>query len=869
MAVNRFSQTAAPARFSPLSFQEQAVAPLMLRAREDEMNNATDTIFNNLNQIETVDKYQGAVDTEREAMRNELSTLAEKIQKEGAGNLNYLNEFRNLRNKYNSSVGKTGILGRAAGVKADLDTMKDAWYADAYKKGQPAEQIDRNWVIQKDRYLNGLPSDLTKVKGSLPQFTPEFAPDSVSLSDSVKELAQFATGAQEAIQGGFSWSQAPDGSLIAISNTDGTEVTNIPQIDALKKQLQSTLLNPDSPLNRNLKWRNIDPNSLINDIDNYGVMMTKTSTKDVTDFKQVSGGGGSGSTSNPRGSGKTGTESLQRYATGLPKVINSKTTVDLKNEIEKIKTDETLTQQEKDRKLTEYNHYLLEKKKLENSSDFKERADVAVKDNNTFKWRGINNYEDYTKWIEDPNNELLFNIKKELALYKKQKEISPMRGGGKIDPVYEKLSLLSGTKLKEALSGDWGNADIEELLARKQSFSDDNVFSTNREKFTKAPALKLAEEGLSKTYEEINKDLLKPVSFYHYGIETDGGKLQKALDDGFNRQPITAMANEGLIRIADEDGTFPDNLEGNPNATSTKGGEPYKELNNMLSTSSETHFNFVGLTDGGINSNAKLQFNVVTKNDKDYNTKKIEIELDPTKLDTLTNQFLNPGGTYYSALDAAGQAVMDGIRDKNEYGSVPTDISSINDPNKIYNSTDTKNIINHADKARIKDSNLRIKSKDDYANKYFFINKEDNYDYSVDINEDNSYTTYKKDSDGNIIPFTFKDHAKQGFFKEAYKTGQIEDLKGKEDFALQQARAWDMLNIMEITPNVDELDNTAIIYNTDPIFLETLKEAHLKYGDYGKEQLKNLSESEVIEIASYFKKIENLPVRSKRIKEVL
>lgn len=854
MAVNRFSKVVAPSRFSPLSFEEQSFAPILLRQREDQIMNDKDLLLQEMANLEVPEIYQNTLDNERTALENDLSSLAEKIQKEGAGNLNYLNEFRNLRNKYNKSVSKSGNIGRAVGVKTQMDAMKDAYFKDAYNKKQPAEHIARNWEIEKNKYLQGLPSDLNKFKGTLPEFTPDFAPDSISLSDSVKELAGFMTGMSEEMKESFYFDIARDGTLMAIDKKTG-KATNEKQINALKDQIQNTLLNPDSPVNRNLKWRNIDPQSLINDIDNYATMMTKIST---TESERISR-----TFTNPNTKTKTtkdgntveiGGGSLQFYQTGLPEVINSQNANSIKREIKNIQNDKSLTDYERNKKLMEYNNYYLYKKKFERSDEFITAINEEISGNDYWKEKGITNYEDYKKWEESET--ITDTILREAIPRIKNNPIASFSEGLS----EEELLSLSPEELNSKLSPEEKKEIIDAAFTTAAEFMNPNL-KAYRE-------LEKQKNKLTENYSELSNTLLKPMRMWTYDITKDAGDIQKIINDGFARQPMDAIAKAGLLRIANEDGVFDTEAA---NETTTNENEKYAAFNSRLLNSDNTKFNLIGFSDGGINDNAIFQFRVTTGTGDDKRVDKIAIELDPVKLDGLTRQFLNKNGAFYSGLDKNGQNVMDFIRDKAEYGGVATDVSSIATEKELYNPTDSKNIVSYSKKRTASaPGNLRVRSEEDYANKYLFYSNDDTNQFSIQVGDNGSYSAYKKDDNGNITSFNFIDYAKREAIIQANKSdviGAIQTNKELEQYIMDFGKANTLYNIVDNISDFDNIEKEAIIYNNDPEFKKVLIEYENKFKYLTEEERKNPDNLRAV--SKLFDRIANLRINSKLIKEIL
>ena len=129
--VNRFSQVAQPARFSPLTFEELSFAPITLREREDALMDERDTLLQELAEYESPEKFKPFIDQRKAALESSINDLASRIQEEGVNNMSLVNEFRNVRNAYKKEVSATGPIGLAAGMQEHFNNVRALYMEDA------------------------------------------------------------------------------------------------------------------------------------------------------------------------------------------------------------------------------------------------------------------------------------------------------------------------------------------------------------------------------------------------------------------------------------------------------------------------------------------------------------------------------------------------------------------------------------------------------------------------------------------------------------------------------------------------------------------------------------------------------------------
>lgn len=869
--ANRFTQPAAPARFSPLTFEEQSFAPLMLRAREDQMMNARDAILQEMANLQVPGMYQGMLDETRAGLESELNNLADRIQKEGAGNLNYLSEFRNLRNKYNQQVSASGNIGRAVGAKAGIDAMQSAYMQDALAKGQPAEAAIRNFNAEVNKYLGGLPSDLDQFKGDLPAFMPEFAPNNVGVFESMGEASKLLTGAMEEIEGDFWFEQADDGSIYAVNN-EGRITSNSENLEALTNFMQSTLLNPDSDLNRNLRWRqgdDFDPQSYLKDIENLANMQKKYASANVQKYA------GTVSKAAP---GLTGTQKkekgahFQRMANGIAKVAGSFSSASIKEERANIQNDPTLSDEEKAQRTHIYNLALQDKYLLENDLVIRNGKPVARTDGQSFKqnmdpvvaeiWgdQGITTYEQWSKFMEEMPSALIETGIKKLE--------SVVQKGSNLEANLNQLKSMSTSEIKDAIEGRVGPDNPAYVIYenRGNSFSLASMYNQEMNKY--AAKNKKIEEN----YETISKELLEPSSYYMLGTEGDDKKLRQLFNEGFGALDYDAISKAGILSIADENDEF--ELVGyagrRPNATSTKGGKVYEEFNEDMKRAKSVDFNIMGINDGGLTAPSQLVFDVkmdFTGTTKKNKTTRVAIDLDPNNLNEISKQVLNKDGEYYELMSPQARRIIDGIRDKAEYGNVVTDLS-LELSEKGGSPYDDKGTasIKEASKKALGSRNINIRSSDSFIANELFVNPyAKDADYAVMINPDDSYTVQKR-VNGESTQMTFNDYATKVGASKAFTDGKTGDYQQDNTPYVKYGKASTLHQLALSAPDLESVEGL-VMYNYNPKFLTTLRTYWNEFEGLTQAQLN--SPEALDRAAELFDDIANLPVSSRQIKLIL
>ena len=867
MAVNRFNRVAAPARFSPLSFEEQSFAPIAMREREDALMASNDEILAQMENIEVSDNYQDYANQERDAMRDELNGLAEQIQSGGA-TLDNTNKFRNLRNKYNKLVSTSGGLGMANRAKLNVDAAHAAYMEDAINsKGQPAFFANLNWEKEKEKYLQGLPSDLSNFEGSMPDFNPEFAPNSTDVFDTMKEISEMATGITKAGKGDFTFEEGPNGEILIV-NEEGLVIDDDAQLDALRSYMQKTLLNPDSDLNRSLKYRQQDPMDFLSDIDDLIKMRDNYTKTEKRSVSQVLNSGKD--TKKKTRAGTTPTEpeegevGLQQLTTGKEKLEGVNTNGLKKRKAALIQNADGLSDAAMNRELTEVNHQLELQKELEGNETFQEKMQANLSDDQYWVDRGVTTYNDY----------LAFEAREEVTAAREaiSESISGLgRFGDDQKKFYSDLQALSDDEVVAALNDpQWleKNPDFRDKSATVlPDMSTLNVMYDEKKK-----EIQSHKDTIANQHSELSNELLNPSTFYaFYGFGKDSS-ITKSIGDAVNAIGVVGLANEGVLKIADGDGSY--QAEFGNNTTTGELGDRHRELEEYINNG-EAKWNLTGLIDNGLNRPGKLTFKVTASqgsgSEKHTISRDVSVVLDPNKLNSFTAKFLDPQGEVYASLDRESRLVLDGIRDKNDYGSVATDTF---DQETIYSAADTANIQSNALNMISKEYGVasQVKGEGPLSQSLFINPKSTEYDYSIRVNADHSYSAVRRNEEGFSEVMNFAQYAKgRGALKIAQSPEHAHTI-GQERYKVEDAilgKATVMHDLLTINPNVDSKEAKGmVLFNSNPRFQEGLQKWNELYNRLSPSE--KSSEWAMKQAAAIFDEyIGPLEVNSRLLKEIL
>lgn len=867
MAVNRFNQIINPPRFSPLTFEEQSFAPLVLRDREDSLLNAQDEILNQMANIRVAEPYQEMFNNTRQQLTDEMNDLASRIQKEGANNLGYMNEFRNLRNKYNNLVSANGSIGRAANAHEQISLMKDLYMKDAATKGWDAATANRNWAMEKSRYTNDLPEDLETFTGAMPEFNPTWAANKVDLVEKAQEYSELAKNAMDSYSGGtFKFKQVPGVGIVAYDQND-KQIANTEQIDALAGLLERELLNPNSDLNQSMQYQGINPGEYLGDVELLTNMMRKTTKDESATYRanvtpKPTGGYKPAKTKEP---GKGNFDNVRK---GMARVEASSTEAEAMSKKKELALREDLTETEKEALTTQYNHIISKKRALNNAlktdagKPYVEEMDKAIADSGAMQARGINNFADYQAYEQvAPGREL----KSLIGQYTEQAFAfrNPNLSEQDLDDRDALLGVLS-------LSDEEATQLIENATPEQQAYLYNNNFipgmsSTDFIERTNArvqEANDVFTDVARDNYEEAYKELLTDSKFYQLGITDDDRAINSSVSKGIMANTdFDNLAVEGLLRISGEDFIFdPDAPTGN----AASGAEEYEDLNMALAREG-AKVEFKGVDDGGTTGNPSLMLRVKSqKGDFDY-TRDVAIEMDPEKMPNMFANVFTPNGSIYESFSRNGQAILDAVYDKTRYRGVATDLRDQEIP--VFTESNTANIKGHA-RMSITDNGVSYGTLDKNIKDMYFVNHEDTNDYAIFIDgADEAYVLERQGADGATETMTFLDYAKN---KGANNAGRLLDNGYASPQFYKYSTTRDILNSIP-DQDLDTIGQvgSSPVYNNSEEFKKGLEKAREILSPFMRTRAQ-VPDGIIAQVSAIFDEyIAPLEVRSRSFKELL
>lgn len=774
--INRFNQLQEPAKFSPLSFQEIAYAPTILRQREDAIINKRDELLNDLYNIEVPQMYQEQFEAERGKIENDLNSLAKEIQTKGAGDLSLINQFRNLRNSYNKSISNSGNIGRAANLNTHLEEMKSAYFEDALAKGQPAESVNLNWDKELDNFLKGLPSDLSKYSGQLPDMSPNYAPDYTDLATEGARIAQFLKGMDSEELGDYQIiGKDANGNTISEDNpgtpafwvvetSRGANATNNGQVKNFQEYLNAELLNEDSLLHRNLNYRNIDPEEYLQNIENLGAMLTTKKTSDITTGQVISAGGRSGGRAkNSQTPKPTNKASLRARGSGQEFIPNSKSSGDIKKELNKLyeveNNSEDLSPDEikaNNVRKTQLQHALLKRQKLEKDNNFVSSVNQTIQ---SFD-KGIKTEHGAFNNKIDPNAK---NIKQNLG-------INDLDSYNKvIENEYEVPSILFTAALNEEYPdkdnyyrkaiynkvmsniSDMGYSNINDFVADGNSVAllgggGGRLF--NRRFQSKMDNWNSLKDEVNKQY-ETSPTLYEDSTFYEFGINTASTKVKDNVNSALRNIDLQAALSDGILSMTANDGENTKFLDSKSISNSEENSLLIENLENAAE--SDLIYEMQGLFDGGTTKDASLMFKVFKKKGA-INEFQADLAISIDENSNIFKDFFNPNSEFYQSMDQESQTVLDSIVDRIKYSDVATDLYT---KAEMFTPEDNSNIRQHAVNTLSSLGITNANNPDGAIHNYRFINNSNNV--AIVLQDDESYKLVRENDEyGNSTIETFK-----------------------------------------------------------------------------------------------------------------
>ena len=255
--MNRYD-TASVAKFSPFSYQELAVTPMMQRQKHDSLDAQRELLRQGLAKTSPHEKYYEEAVRLKDELNNQINTQAELLSKEGV-NPNSQSEFLKLNRDYQETMSPTGKLGMINAHNVNLQSTYKNYIDEAIKAGQsPAiAKLHADQAIQKH-----MKQPLYDERGRVVDFNAgNAAPKYIDNVKWINELASKVGFTQS------NWAQASSG---ISKNADGTRFVvnesakgmtkdNIENLNRLAQAANREVSDPASEIRQNINYNFKNP----------------------------------------------------------------------------------------------------------------------------------------------------------------------------------------------------------------------------------------------------------------------------------------------------------------------------------------------------------------------------------------------------------------------------------------------------------------------------------------------------------------------------------------------------------------------------------------------------------------------------------
>lgn len=851
MAIGRFYKPTQNAQYQPLSFQEMAFAPIMMRKREDSYVNSMNEVLSQLDNIQVHEKYQDEANELKTKIRQRTNDLIEGVQRDGAGTAAHTQNLHKLRQDYNKLVSKTGALGMGQDLKNTMDVQKQAYYKLGLEHNQSPADIERNWNAYVNNYLEKAPGSLNEFKGHIPEFNPGLPPKDQDLPGRLAKLHQMVGKIQEK-HGDvvFKDTVLPDGTKsVMVFDKDGNEIKDSAQVNALVNTVRNEVTNPNSALYEDLEYKGLTPAFYLDQLDQYQIGMTSKVTENDLSYKgQVDTGGNSGGrkTRTTSEESQYGEGTLNKTSNGMSSLDNSATLSQIYDMQEKIKKGEITTDPvEQSRLLRAYQ--LAERDKKKQLDSYLKSTEYQTEFEKRLEESGIyDEFEDISNWEE-------YQAALQNEKYTKERPIN----------VPEQNALTGDVRIKklDKETGKW------KRYTKMKTIYQDPLIKPLKDKVTAIQNQMLSD------FEDSQKNKL----FNSEQLILGSGKSNKELDKMLGE----SMGTMGTERMMDlfktgklELGQFENGgrsfIELSPNAEK---GQRFMQY----IASNEVSYDFGAINTGSEMSPPELIYSAIVGSGDDKERIDFSIKLEDNDF---TQDLLRQDGDFYKGLNKDARLIIDNIRDNIEYSDIPTsdpkDIAK--HPDEMFMRDKTNVIVANAQQRNQTEYGLTVRNTQNPTGMekiiydgMFIKPGQKKVDYAVTVNDDKSYSTHKKNEDGSTQFYTFEDYFNRenaGVFRlmnmnkpETFTPEFFNSAEGQKWKNAQIARG--MMFLYQNIGNVDDLSGTGMIYNNSEEFTTAMRKA----GDIINSSMADDRKKQ--ELVNIYKNIKRLKVQSKRIKMVL
>lgn len=241
--------------YSPETFEQSLFLPLQYRDREDRLANEMSDMIVKMSNINVGDNekakeyYNQFVNKTNE----EIESIQNNISEKGVLNPNTINNFRNLKTRYNVETSANGRLGQLSKLATEVQQQRGLRLERNLTEGYDAQTGLSNYQNQVDAQYNGINWDRFQNDPtySIGDFQAGYAPKNTTVDDIVKDMSGLIGSVTNSYKGNtLNPIIDPTTGLWTLTNTNDGRMysTNEPNLEALNQSIRLELDNLDSPL---------------------------------------------------------------------------------------------------------------------------------------------------------------------------------------------------------------------------------------------------------------------------------------------------------------------------------------------------------------------------------------------------------------------------------------------------------------------------------------------------------------------------------------------------------------------------------------------------------------------------------------------
>lgn len=293
--MNRYD-VASVAKFSPLSFNELAAAPTMMRQKHDASIAQAEAMRIKANPL---DKHLARAVELKNQMDAEIAKNVDTLNKEGYNPTTFQN-ITKLNRQYQDMISPTGEIGQINNAKIVYDKAQEDFIQDAAKQNIGRGRALDLWK-EKTNYYTGFGEDGKSITNVSPQgvaayqdYTKDKQVAHSILGKTVRGVSSQGHHLEVDKQTGGVWEVTRNGKRVKSDNTRQVEAA-----------LRSTLDKWDSPNGEGKRWLMDSGDGLNRDriINDFNSMLERSDINDVSESANYNAPSTNGDGSNPPGGG--------------------------------------------------------------------------------------------------------------------------------------------------------------------------------------------------------------------------------------------------------------------------------------------------------------------------------------------------------------------------------------------------------------------------------------------------------------------------------------------------------------------------------------------------------------------------------------